>query len=140
MVSRRYGVDALGVAEAAGMGAAVWHDGFGTDAFALRDEDGAPGPLWALATERTWPVEVAGRVERFGVDGDGWGISWFADGSSAGLTRIRLGARSPDVEATLEPDGPFDWFTGYDPVTGELSVFVEGAPGAVTLRLQPASP
>ncbi len=132
--------ESLALVEGAGVGWMAWHDGFGTDELALRDEDGVPGPRWALASDRTWPVEVAGRVRSFGVDEGGWYISWIADGSSAGLTRVRLGPLEPDVEATLEPDGPFDWFTGYDPITDELSVFVEGAPGEVTLVLQPAPP
>jgi len=132
--------DSLAAVEAAGAGWIAWHDGFATDALAMRDADGRPNERWRLAAQRTWPVSLAGRITSFGPKDGGWQMSWMADGSAAGLSRVRLGALGPEVTATLYPDGPFDWFTGYDPVTDELSVFVEGAPGLVRLSLQPAAP
>jgi hypothetical protein len=123
----------LSALEGAGVGWAAWQDGFGVDPWALRDEDGAPGPLFDALT-RTWPVAVAGRLEGFGATDAGWWMEWEADGRAAGLTRVHLAGRGP-VEASLTPDGPFDWFTGYDPVTDTLQIFVEGAPGAVRLEL-----
>ncbi len=131
------GVDELDAAERDGSGWAVWHDGFATDAGALRDEDGNPTEAWYGAAERTWPVSVAGRVLGFGPRDGGWSLRWEADGANSGLSRVGLGRLGGDVEATLEPDGPFDWFTGYDPVTDELSVFVEGDVGEVELTLMP---
>ena len=126
---------ALEDVEQVGASWAAWHDGFGTDEFALRGVDGVPTPGWEEAVARTWPVVVAGRPLAFGVRDDGWFLRWSADGSAAGLTRIRLGPLGAAVEASLEPDGPFDWFAGYDPVTDELSVFVEGVAGEVELTL-----
>ena len=128
---------ALATVEGVGAGYAVWHDGFATDAWALRDAEGEPGPLFRVAAERIWPVGVAGRLLAFGPDGaGGWFARWRADGRGAGLSHFALHGQGP-FEATLEPDGPFDWFAGYDPVTDEISVFVEGAPGEVELRLTP---
>ncbi|MCA9557317.1 MAG: hypothetical protein KC583_02025, partial [Myxococcales bacterium] len=113
-------------------------DGFATDAYALRDDEGLPGPGFAVAAERVWPVEIAGRLGDFGptIDG-GFVAAWQADGRAAGLSRFALGGRGP-FSAALEPDGPFEWFSGYDPVTDVLTVFVDGAPGAVRLTLTPA--
>ncbi len=129
--------DALRAAQAAGAGWAVWHDGFATDPYALRDDDGVPTPSFAVAAERIWPLEIAGRLGDFGptIDG-GFAANYQADGRAAGLSRFALAGRGP-FTAALEPDGPFEWFSGYDPVTDVLTVFVDGAPGAVRLTLTP---
>ncbi|MEZ4468494.1 MAG: hypothetical protein R3F43_29670 [bacterium] len=56
-------------------------------------------------------------------------MRWFADGDrAAGLFgRIQPGPLGPDPEGAPEP-ADLSWFTGYDVVTGELSVFVQGWP------------
>lgn len=43
-IVRGASLDSLSDAEAVGVGWMIWHDGFGTDAFALRDVDGRIGP------------------------------------------------------------------------------------------------
>ena len=126
--------------EAAGQPWVADHDGFGTDGRALRDADGEPTDTWRALSRRPTPLSVAGVVWGFGPRAGGWFLSFDADASADGLTRVRVGALGPEPTATLDPDGPFDWFTGYDPVTDEVSLFVEGAPGVVTLELQPATP
>ena len=90
---------------------------------------------------KTWPLfgDGAGAVllEATGSPDQGLlATALGSDGRGAGLSHFALHGQGP-FEATLEPDGPFDWFAGYDPVTDEISVFVEGAPGEVELRLTP---
>ncbi|MCB9549327.1 MAG: hypothetical protein H6706_26285 [Myxococcales bacterium] len=127
--------EALARVEGVGAAGAVWHDGFGRDAYALRDEDGRPTDRWPVAFERTWPLAVAGPVRAFGPTADGWRLRWHADGRAAGLSRVQVGPLGADPEATLEP-GDLSWFTGYDVVTGELSVFVQGDAGEVELTIR----
>lgn len=125
----------LALVEVVGAGWAVWHDGYATDAYALRDREGRPTPAFAAVATRPAPLVVAGRVHGYGPSADGgWFLRWSADGSNAGLTRVRLAVEAAPA-VTLTPDGPFDWFSGYDAATGELSIFVEGAAGVVEARV-----
>jgi hypothetical protein len=119
-----------------GAGAAVWIDGFGTGPYALRDADGAPGPLWAVATEGPWPLAVAGSLIGWGPEAGAWTARWWADGRNEGVSRFQLAGDAPDPVVRLNPDGPFTWFSGYDRATGELTVFVDGAVGQVSLTVE----
>lgn len=126
---------ALAAVEHAGAAYAVWHDGFGRDAWALRDMDGRPGPTWHLALARTRPLSVAGVLSGYGPEADAWTMAWFADGRGAGLSRIAAGPLGPDPEVELTP-ADTSWFSGYDGLTDEVSVFVQGAAGPVEVRLR----
>jgi hypothetical protein len=123
----------LNQAEALGAGWAVWHDGFGTDAFALRDEDGRIGASGLALRDRIWPKVVGGSVQGLGMDEDGFRLTWRADGRNAGLTVLHVpGPGEPQVE--LLPEG-IDGFTAYDPLSEELSVFVQGTVDMAEVRI-----
>lgn len=131
---------ALAQVEEVGAAFAVWHDGFGLDALALRDDEGRPNDRFPVALDRTRPLALAGVLRGFGPEAGegamGWRLRWHADGRNAGLSRIAVGPLGPDPVATLEPPET-QWFSGFDAITGELSVFVQGAAGPVVLHLQP---
>lgn len=125
--------DALAAVEAQGAGWAAWHDGFGLDALALRDEDGVVGPGGPLLRDRVWPVVVAGELTGFGPTPEGFSMRWRADGRNAGLSIVAVpGMAEPAVD--LLPEG-VDGFTAYDAIEGTLSIFVQGDAGEVELRL-----
>ena len=126
---------ALARVEAQGAGWAGWHDGFGLDPLALRDEDGVIGLGGALIRDRTWPVVVGGSLLSYGQTADGFAMRWRADGRNAGLSLIAVaGLDAPQV--TLLPEG-VDGFTAFDPIEGTVSVFVQGDAGEVEVRLTP---
>ncbi|MGK0359134.1 MAG: hypothetical protein ACI9U2_001435, partial [Bradymonadia bacterium] len=130
-------ITAGGLASAEGQGAgwAGWHDGFGLDPLALRDEDGVIGPGGPLMRDRVWPVVVGGSLLGFGPVADGFSMRWRADGRNAGLSVVAVpGMLEPQVE--LLPVG-VDGFTAYDAVEGTVSAFVQGDAGEVELRLRP---
>ncbi len=124
---------ALSDAEAAGLVPAVWQDGFGSP-YGLRDEDGRPAATWAPALSRPRPALLAGRILAWRADDAGLTLRWFADGSDQGLSRLDLAGRLPG-EARLDGGPAVDWFTDYDPASGLLAVFVEGAVGVVELTV-----
>lgn len=119
--------------EADGMVGVVWQDGFGTP-YGLRDEDGAPAALWDPALRRPRPMLVAGRPLSWSSDEDGFTLRWLADGSAQGLSRVDMAGRIPGEPVFAGVDG-VEWFTDYDPATGLLAVFVEGAPGVVEMSV-----
>lgn len=129
---------ALAETEAAGLVGVIWQDGFGTPA-GLRDEDGIPGPLWPVALDRPHPERVAGRPLGWTLAPDAITLRWAADGTDQGLGRFAMAGRPPGAPR-LSPDGPFAWFTDYDPATDLLSIYVEGAPGVVELTVPLVSP
>lgn len=123
---------AMSAVEGLGAGWAGWHDGYGRDPLALRDMDGVIGPAGALVRDRYWPSVVAGELIGFGADAEGFEMRWRADGRNAGLTIVEVGAAP--VVATLSGVGADD-FTAHDPLTGELSIFVQGDRPEVILRV-----
>jgi hypothetical protein len=134
---------ALAAAESVGAGWAVWHDGFDTGDGALRDEDGAPGPLWEVPTDRPWPEAVAGSIEAFGSEADAtWVITFSPTDINAGVSTIDLGPLAPDldhnVEVSVSPEDAVDWVADADPATGRLTLFVgaSAAPIRATVRRQ----
>lgn len=126
--------DAVAAVEAAGVPGSVWQDGFG-GAYALRDDDGAPGPSWPIALERPRPALLAGRAIEWRSDAGLW-VRWWADGAAQGLSRFDMAGR-PVGAVSLSPAG-LDWFSDYDPATDLLTVFVAGAPGVVELEVLPS--
>ena len=132
--------EALASVEAQGAGWAGWHDGFGLDALALRDEDGVIGDGGPLLRDRAWPVVVGGSLQSFGpatfeAGAAGFQMRWLADGRNAGLSIVAVpGMGEPQTE--LLPVG-VDGFTAYDAIEGTVSVFVQGDAGAVELRIAP---
>lgn len=136
------GVDApaaaahLAAIEATGLPLAVWQDGFGSP-YGLRDADGQPTALFDLSLRRPGPLSISGRLIEWRAESDATRLRWLTDTSDGGLSRIALG-EPPTGEPRLEPAGPFDWFTDFDPATGLLTVFVDGAVGVVTLTVPQA--
>lgn len=125
---------ALSEAEAAGLVPAVWQDGFGSP-YGLRDEDGRPAAAWAPALSRSRPALLAGRILSWRADAAGLRLRWFADGSNQGLSRLDMAGRLPGEAALVGGEGPLEWFTDYDPASGLLALFVEGAAGEVELTV-----
>lgn len=124
----------LSLVEDQGAGWAIWHDGFGTDPFALRDAEGRIGATGLSLRDRVWPTVVGGTVQGFGETNGVFSLRWLADGRNAGLTVIHVpGPAEPQVE--LLPAG-VDGFTAYDPLAEELSVFVQGAVGPVEVQVR----
>lgn len=119
-----------------GAAMAVFEDGFAT-AGGLRNNLGRPTPRLAQVFGRPWPRAIAGALRGFSGDlaGDGFEARWYADGRNDGASRFWLGEAGAAAQVSLEPDGPFTWFSGFDPVTGELTVFVQGDAGEVALRV-----
>ena len=128
---------ALGLVESIGAAAAVWQDGFGGD-YGLRDEDGEPAGSWNVATQRAWPIQIAGSILSFGARPDGFFLSWWHDATNQGVSRVSMVGGPPIDDVEFLSGGAEAPIWAYDPSVEEVTLVVEGPPRIIEVMFRRA--